>query len=294
MKRIICFLFASVIFTSTAFSYPYYYFDKKKIKTSKSNFKRYVRPQINNIIKEYYHILTKIEPLQGELISIKKQIQTLNRDWPLLSDICSEDIDKCKVKLKRFYLLSRRLDSNILKIQKSKFSFLTEKKDKSKELDNILRLSKHLDEISLLSYKNLHFLEEVRVNSDPEGLKHKLTKYSQTLHLMLLSSEMTITILLDNYFGPLFESVWAGYIKKIESHVLIERNQDYLLSKLEHLNTSWNAFHMKIVRGNISLPKKLTNVVVLMHNRWNSILKLYLKHTDFLDKETIKKMTKQF
>ena len=74
-----------------------------------------------------------------------------------------------------------------------------------------------------------------------------------------------------------FYFLFANFIKNLEKQIIREKNKNYFLDRLGELNIAWNSFHMKMVKGHYKLPKKQAQIIIVMHNRWNSLLKLLLK-----------------
>ena len=61
---------------------------------------------------------------------------------------------------------------------------------------------------------------------------------------------------------------------KIESRMIESYSPDWFILELGGLNTTWNTFHMNLEKGEAQLPDGVLSTVKMMHNRWNSILKL--------------------
>jgi len=93
----------------------------------------------------------------------------------------------------------------------------------------------------------------------------------------LVSSELILPALISTEFKVVFDQVWYGFIKPIDRHILQESNIKYLLKHLGDLNLSWNAFHMRVAKSELRMKKSELQTVQIMHNRWNSILKVILR-----------------
>lgn len=288
MNRFLLIFFLFFCFISTNVNgYQYYYFDAKKIKTSKESFYRYIRPQIRNIVLEYYHILKKVSPVPnnpilGNLININKQILALNVDWNKWIKKCEKVTPECYTLLKKFYSNSRKLDYNILSQQGQKL----EMNVKDSKIDNLLNLSHSLDRLSNLNYRNLHRVEEMLIVANTSYYWRGANKrrFNHQLYEMQLIAETILTCILDDEYINEFEFLWSNFIKYMEIYVIIGRNQNYLVNNLASFNLAWNSFHMKMTKGNVSTPVGFVTTIKLMHNRWNSILKMYLKNTIFLER----------
>ncbi|MCR9204457.1 MAG: hypothetical protein NXH75_07770, partial [Halobacteriovoraceae bacterium] len=103
------------------------------------------------------------------------------------------------------------------------------------------------------------------------------TLIQPTIHEMLLSSELLMTQLLDGEMKDDFHAVWIHFFKEVDQKLIYERDKIYLLKRLEELNLSWNTYHMKMTKGNHDVPKNIVSLIKIMHNRWNSCLKIVLR-----------------
>ncbi|MBT3583544.1 MAG: hypothetical protein HN509_01450 [Halobacteriovoraceae bacterium] len=258
-------------------NYPYFHFERKNIKLSNESFRRYIRPQLRSIISEFYHLLKKLAPLQGDLVSLKSKILKMNSQWNQLKKICPNDQEKCQDLFGKFYQEARSLDKQILVLKKSKLRY-SDKKAFS-QFDSLVHLSKVLDQILNRNYLLLHYIEEHKIVSDDPFFRFRDSqqKFQQLVHSMKISSEMIIVSLLDKNVRGDFDFAFSNYIKVLESNILLGNDKNFLISRLEDLNMVWNSFHMKMVKGNVKLPKALSKIIIIMHNRWNSILKIILR-----------------
>jgi len=264
-------------------AYPYFYYDAKAVHLSDEQFSRYVRPQIKNIVTEYYHILKKINPLQGQVIQIKNQLRTLNYQWTDISQSCLKKKKECSTNLNTFYHAVRKFELEILKFEKESLVFATKKTDEKStyQLDLLLNLKKYLNDLSTINYENLHIMEELLIDDNTSALivsekNHKIIKSNLTK--ILVTSELMISGQMDQVNRKEFYFLFANFIKNLEKNILREHNKNYFLQRLGELNMVWNSFHMKMVKGHHQLPKKLGQIIIIMHNRWNSLLKLLLKN----------------
>lgn len=270
------FLVVSSSVSATA-SYPYYHLTKKDIDINRAVFLRYVRPQLRSIVKEYFHILKKINPSQENLIDLWYSVQKLNDlwvKWKLECPVSSEDV--CQKTLKDIYKESRELDLVTLDFQKNHLGFKGRSGD---YLDNSIKLSNSLDNIHNMNYRVLHIVEEAMLIRSTPYKSNALHNESLTalLHEMLVNSELIMSSLLEKEFRPIFDLVWTSFIKRIERQVLFKDDKDFLIEHLGDLNLAWNTFHMKVSKSDLRLPKTQLQIVSIMHNRWNSVLKVMLR-----------------
>ncbi|MBL6988808.1 MAG: hypothetical protein ISR65_03485 [Bacteriovoracaceae bacterium] len=285
MKSI--FILILVLFSKSALSdYPIYYYDEQKVKISNETFYRYIRPQIRNIVVEYYHLLKKHGPLFEDLIKIKHSIFKLSNAWKEWTPNCTYVTHECATTLVKFYETSRNLEQKIHLLQNKKLKVRpsTSLKGPFRPHDTHLHLLTLINRLLDLNFYFLHQLETIMITSGtpyskPLSVKEK---FSPNLHGLQLVSEEMLTTLLDKNIKEDFISLWWNFIKHLEQHVTLEQKQSYLIKRLGEFTIIWNSFHMKMTSGQITLPKKSIQVIKIMHNRWNSILKLYLKHTRFV------------
>jgi len=238
---------------------------------------RYVRPQLRSIVKEYFHILKKINPSQENLIDLWYSVQKLNDlwvKWKLECPVSSEEV--CQNTLKEIYKESRELDLATLDFQKNHLGFKGRSGD---YLDNSIKLSNSLDNIHNMNYRVLHIVEEAMLIRSTPYKSYALLNESLTalLHEMLVNSELIMSSLLEKEFRPIFDLVWTSFIKRIERQVLFKNDKDFLIDHLGDLNLAWNTFHMKVSKSDLRLPKAQLQIVSIMHNRWNSVLKVMLR-----------------
>lgn len=256
-------------------NYQFYNFDAKKFTVSDSSYRRYIIPQLKSLLKEYYHILEKIDPLQKEVITVKAQTIKMSQAWSKIKKTCLDITPECTDGLRDIYHLSRDLDQNLSTYLSEKMVFPSD----NLKVDSTLKLHGSLDKLFNLNYKNLHAMEEYLITFDtPLFPYNKIHRHlGQNLHLMNLTCEFAMTGKLIPEIQEEFDFAWTHFFKIVEDHLLANRGQKFLLNRLGELNMSWNAFSMRMTKGNLKVPSDVSKIVKLMHNRWNSILKIILK-----------------
>lgn len=260
-------------------NYPYYRFKDLNIKLRKPRYNRYIRPQLRNIVSDYYHLMKKVEPAETELISIRNRTQKMNDIWNEWTKKCVKSYqDNCLGLLRKLYKEARELDTTILTFQNQRLRL--KNFGEKTILDTVLHLTNSLDKISNLNYTILHFIEETLMTNETNYHAASLArgKFTTLLHQMLVSSELIMPALISHQFRPVFDKVWYSFIKRLERQILHEDNPDFLLEYLGDLNMAWNDFHMKVAKSEIKLSKNELQVVQIMHNRWNSVLKVFLRN----------------
>ncbi len=290
-------------------SFNGYHYTEKDLKISDYYFQKYARPQLQNMLKEYFFVINKLNPLQENqylLIEKNEKIHNLWKKIPLhchyrpeksclntFQDVYRElkDFNNLIFQTKNF-LMSKGKPSSNTKVNFKNFSSFHSS-------SYVLHLSL-LDSISFKIYKALHifemnymavkapaFLPLMTVQRELDGLFSEIKLYM----------EMSLTSLIDKELKDDFDLVWVYFFKPIHEHVVQKSSsqrfknineklaegpeappKNFLLRNLEELNISWNTFHMRLLKKRKNFPSDLKNTIITMHNRWNSILKIILNN----------------
>jgi hypothetical protein len=282
MNKKITLFFMTLLLTQATLvqaNYPYHRFKELNLKLGLPRYNRYIRPQLKNIIADFFHIMKKIEPAEQDLISIRSHTQNMNDIWDEWTSQCGENqVTNCHKILNSLYKKSRDLDTIILSFQNQRLRI--KNFGDSQILDTVLHLTSALDKISSINYMILHFAEESLMTDTTTYQANSLVKGKFTVHLqeMLVSSELILSALITPEFRVVFNQVWYGFIKPVERQIVHQEDPDYLLKHLGDLNLAWNAFHMRVAKSELRMNKSELQTVLIMHNRWNSILKVLLRH----------------
>ena len=259
-----------------AFGYSYFHFDAAKINLTNDQFYRWVRPQTQKIVNEFYYILKRIDSIHGSLIAIKSEILKLHIAWGKWEKECIIPQPDCHDRIREYYQTVRKLDGTILKTQNNVFKIAQSKIDD--KIDSRISLASQLDELANLNYRMIHIFEEILITGNtiyhvpfkPENPQRKI------LQRALIVSELTITGQLDKKIKEDFDFLWTNFIKDLERFVYMESRKDFLIKRLESLNIAWNSFNMRVSKGRDKLPRNTDPIIKTMHGRWNSILKILL------------------
>jgi len=248
----------------------YYPYLEKPILLSDRNFNVYIMPQLRAISQEYFHILRKLNPIHSETINLYKKVLSLAQKMEGINQICQESNDKCENVFKGAYSITRSIDKEVNTLQ-SKYIKV--------ELPPELGLISSLDKISLKIYVLLHKIEEhlLTLKTNFTSYYFGKSEFHPLIHSILLDSEFMLTQMLEGNLKDVFYSVWIGFINEINQHLIYKRDKIFLIKRLEELNLTWNTFHMKMTKGNYNIPSPLIKQIKVMHNRWNSILKVILR-----------------
>ncbi len=272
---ILPFLWIQASFAQVKTSY-FLYSDKKIILDDRS-FNRYVLPQLSAITQEFYHILKNLHPIHESTINLYRQLSDSERMFKKFRKECSQIDEDCYKKLKDLYGKTRELDHLILKPQATLIKL--ESTQTTQELEAFLHLISALGEMSNQNYRLMHALEEYILTANTTFFPYYdgRSLIEPTLHKMLLSSELMLTQLLETKLREDFHAVWMHFFKDVDQKILYEKDKTYMIKRLEELNLAWNTFHMKMTKGNHNIPKNIVSLIKIMHNRWNSCLKIILR-----------------
>jgi hypothetical protein len=272
------FLVLNIFFNSPAKAgYSYFHSKKEDMQLTRESFIRYVRPQSRSIVQEYYHLLKKLDPVHANLIQTKNLISDIRNNWSDWERSCFKMNPECEKSLKVIYQQNYKLELLLFAITDKGIN-LKQAYEQNK-LDSFLMLSGSLDKIRRLNYQLLHSLEETLITSQTSYERYNSTRsiFNKHIHEMGLASEIIITSQVSKSYKKDFDFIWVSFISKLDRYIVKKKNLKFLLSNLEDLNISWNAFHMKMAKGNKGLPKAQVKLIGIMHNRWNSILKMILR-----------------
>jgi hypothetical protein len=278
MKRII--IFFLLVLSGPSFSQvrtPYFLYEKNKIQLADRNFKKYIIPQLRAIKQEYFLLLRKLHPLHDNTIKLYTQLSSTEKTFSNFSSECSQITAECLTSLKGLYLQTRKLDNLISRMQTKEVNL--KKAAGLHQTEALLQLISSLGQMGNNNYRLMHALEEYILTSNTSFFPYYdgKTLIEPTIHEMLLSSELLLNQLLTGELKEDFHAVWMHFFRSIDERIIYKKNKVFLLKRLEGLNLAWNTFHMKMTKGNHNLPKNLVSLIKIMHNRWNSCLKIILR-----------------
>lgn len=256
---------------------PYFIYEKKKIKLDDKSFTRYIIPQLKALTQEFYHILKKYHSLHESTIKLYLQVSEIERAFKIFDKNCKQMDNDCLDQLKSLYEKARVLDKLILNPLHNQLRLF--QNFSSSELEAVIQLIGSLEQISNQNYRLMHALEEYILTANTTFFLFfdGKTLIQPTIHEMLLSSELMMTQLLEGKMKEDFHAVWIHFFREVDQKLIYEQDKIYLLKRLEELNLAWNTFHMKMTKGNHDVPSNIVSLIKIMHNRWNSCLKIILR-----------------
>lgn len=254
-----------------------FHFNAAPLALSDDMFNRYAVPQLKSIHQEYFLMIRQMAPDSGELISLREQLFRLSQDTEKFEKSCPILTELCSPQVSELYRRSRNIDQLILRHQQNFLKYSEALLDEN--IESILWLEQALGQILQLNNKFMNRLESKLMLSGTPYPPSPLAKQklSVMVHEMLVLAEISMSALLPQGLRDDFHTIWLNFVKKSEQHILEPRDKKALLDQLESLNTIWNHFNMRMMRGTSILPKAQQSVLRIMHNRWNSMLRIILR-----------------
>ncbi len=255
----------------------YFLYDDKEIKIDPRSFNRYILPQLRAINQEFFLILKKLHPLHQSTIKIYQHLKKIERNYNSFSKECGKLDEKCHKALHSIYEQSRELELLLLRPQNEAMSF--SHPENVAHTDSLLHLISDMTLIGNTNYRLMHTLEEylLTANTTFFNFFDERKIIEPKIHQMVVTADLMLTPLLKKELKDPFHSVWIHFFSNINEHLLHNKDQKFLISRLEELNLAWNTFHMKMTKENNDLPNNLIKLIKIMHNRWNSCLKIILR-----------------
>ncbi|HAZ14423.1 MAG: hypothetical protein A2X86_19525 [Bdellovibrionales bacterium GWA2_49_15] len=270
------FIFTTLFCMRAEAEYNYFRSDKEKQKLTKELFIRFLKPHLKGMLAEFFLILKKANPVQQEIITLRNQILEINLAWHNWLILCPKMSEECEAPLLGVYQLLHQLDFmlNDALSNKVKLKGLQAQSD----IDATLMLMRDLDKVTLESYALSHQMEELLITINTGYYYNKShPDLSPILHSMLISSEFIMTSQIESLYRKDIEYLWEVFFKQIERRLIIDNDHTFLLNGLGDLNVAWNGFHMRMAKSSLHIDKEIVNLIELMHNRWNVILRYILE-----------------
>ena len=240
MKKVFFICLFSFYSSFGATSHHYHY--ERPLAPGDYAFRRFITPQLKQIIREFYQLLQKLNPIQRELLAMREKIEQL------VSAKEEERIDQ----------LYWQLDHLILSLESQKITFT--KKMSSEEIDNYLLCLGNLEKIARIGHQLLYDRKMPLANP-----------------ICFFGGDNIILLSIGEERRSLFDFIWVGFFSPIKKFIIEKEDKAYLMNNLEELNTAWNSFNMKLAKGQKQYPKSIGPIISMIHSRWNSVLKVILR-----------------
>ncbi len=254
-------------------SNSYYIYEKNPVNIVPSQFRRYIIPQLRAMQQEFYLFLKKLNPYSDNLVEIKKQSLDIHTSFSNFKEACGEGQENCYEKMKDTYRKAKKLDLLIIDLNLNKIKY------NWKDMNKLTELSVLLDNLMVQNYSLLHSLEEFLITYQTSYFPYvdMESRFGKKVYDIKFNGELILTVMFKGLLRQDINSVLNQFFLTTERIIESKDGPKIIANRLEELNIAWNTFHMKMTKGNHNLPKKLTQTIKLMHNRWNSILKIALK-----------------
>lgn len=276
MKTIIALLFI-LTFVETSFAqYSFYAIKKSDIKMSNESFRRYARPQLKSIINEYFHVLKKVSPESSPIISLRRNLYQLYLESVELTKSCDQvelkENEKCETQIKDFSRKLKLYESKLY-TELSNFKIITDRIDDSIAFHSLMK------NLVLSNAQVNHYYDEFKMlrGTDFQRYSKMPFQIEKIIYDSMEIVDLRIHTLVPFKYRVEFDNVWSSFVKVLEQRILTPNDKNYLLENLERLNIDWNSFHKNMTKGNYDIPLTKVKVTNIMHNRWNSVLKLILR-----------------
>ncbi len=256
-------------------TYPTFHLDAKKYPLSPAKYRHYAKPQLNNMRKEFYHIIQKFSFFGDQIVKSRNNFLTNIYLFHNFTDSCYQD-NECLSKLEKAYKSLKLMNNNLLKL---KYQIAT--KLNTFEVSDIhtTNFTQLMSNTLLLENLLLNVIHSIHI--DTEESYKTTTKHEKQIRKIIFSMYHQLNyLIIDTLPQDLqkdFETVWFYFFRPLEKYILPAKDGAVLLQRTEELNMAWNSFHMKISKGEVRIPTNGHKIIITMHRRWVSILKLFLK-----------------
>jgi hypothetical protein len=257
----------SLLFSLNASSYT-----KKDISLGNYEFNRYIRPQLNSITQDYYTLLMLLNP---ELKNIKSSYYKYKH----LHSLAITMTRKCSIKsnLDCIKNIEEILDdlSSILNLNLKSIKLSDKKHINGQDILTAYTLDQKYKEHLFQTIFNIKdYLFFYRANMiQPHRVEEIQDLLIESINLFNLSALQAT----DSRFRAKFTSYWNDFIKPVNNMILPKNDQNLFLKKLNEFNLRWNELNIQLTKRNKPIPKQVSTLLNIMHNRWNRILKVTLR-----------------
>jgi hypothetical protein len=245
---------------------------------NRASYLRFIKPQLEGIIGEYYALLKNMNPYYQELSAVHDDIGDLVSLYQKILVEVKFSKDRAKMGLleERFFTAAIQLEEKIFTIIDIESFLIKEKKEGM--VQNYFFIYPHIVEIS----QKLVYLTHLFSDASLIGLNESLFKKSgwdkidKILWEVELLFEKVIYLSLDQEYENHFLMVWNEFFRIIQKQILPKDNINTLSSNLEQMNFAWNNFHKDMSKGGKFQDNRDLIILGNIHNRWNAILRLIL------------------
>ena len=255
------------LFFTSALCAPFSYDGKSQLHFTHSDFKRYVRPQLKKIKRDFFSLLNHFNPLYPHILRGREALDSLLSYRQALLEQCQKTPNNCRDTLQQ---LHRELINFELLLVELEHKSLSQKLMAKIPTRSTLWMKKyfalHLEVVKITgSVRAALWLH----STDPTPSDH----LPLLLHSLQSHSTGFLFGLLEKDHQKLFSQVYHSFLSPIDKYVLGRNSKQYLTTNIEQLNFSWNDFHMKLAKTNRQFPQPVLSTAEQIHRRWTAVLR---------------------
>lgn len=244
-----------------------YNYSEKPINFNYTQYIRWIRPQLQSIVTNFYDILRDSHPEQKHILIFRERLFSQSRKITALYQKCFNVAFDCE---KTDW---RDMHTMLLDLSRQVHTFSISEKELHPENEEFLdQLLTFQSQLRTNIGKHLTMFENQMINGQyTDALLADfvlVSSYTKT-NLNLL---MTGTIDKTNYH--LFYGLWKNFIDPIEQSLLRDTSIEVMKKELVELNIQWNGFHFQVDRKHFNVKSEIKRVIKNIHRRWTNILKV--------------------
>lgn len=274
-------IFLCIFFLPT--SWGAFTYTPKPAEISKSDFHRYIIPQLRSINREFFTLMQDFHPQHRFVFKLKKNVELAIEQGKMFQSKCSVSFKAPNIKAENSNACSKSLSqvkTNWVKIGNFLNQASLSLQDPSKgvtteKLPSLQTTQEHLFNMHLkisnkISSIQFTFGTDLESNYEIKDVLKDMEMFEKSYDIYLFNSMRSDSK--EMYFAA-----YRYFVTPIKIFVLSKKNKKYLLKNIEKLNFAWNDFHMKLTKTNRPVSKGTSSLATQIHRRWNSILKIALR-----------------
>jgi len=233
-------------------------------------FMKHVRPVLNNILNDFYQMISLFPDFPKEIVPLVHELDTLGTEKEIMKDLCPSLITKaCKKEI-------QGLRDKLLKVKMLSTSVMAKQKMPSSLYMNTIsgyrllaKFDKELEEAKGL-LDNTSFL----LTAD---IQQKRKTYDLIKELDELDTIISLAVVeyIPYHYKEDFRHFYFGFIHPVQVQIARNLNFEFMRRNIESLNFSLNLLNMNLTKRNKKTPDGMGPYLNLIHVRWNSLLRIY-------------------
>ena len=270
MRKLIFLLF---ICASTLANYPYLDFDTSSLKLNSYTYRRYIRPQLRSMKKDFYYVVKRITYTSQDFINLRENSLNLNLAFDEAYEKCRRNQKLCYEDLKDVMGRIQAIERNVKSLRDD---FIKLPKKQYDKVDGYIALLSNLDQIDSYNLQIQSYVQLLHLTDKTNFAIYapRIDKYRSYVKQIYNLANDSFLYILPTELKPSFEQFIDNFLSHVEVYMIPQMNKDWFFDRLGDLNMQWNVFHMDLEKGQTGFPKEYVRNVKIMHRRWNSILKL--------------------